>query len=418
MDTGEQLLENGAIAIPLLKWDGETHEEQKALDRFGFLFDAYEVPYWYYEILEMLRKFIMTGIVVYIYPDSPEQLACGFIVSIVFFILLLKTGPFVSPHIDVMQAVSLMTQAVTLFYGLMVSVQRLQNELKGEASGDTSVAMLALLILLHALIFLLPILTFMKDKGLWGKFKKWVAKKWGKKRGGQDARSETEAGESELQKAPENIVVEPETPQPPFPIPKWDDKNAQRATTMDGREMQNAPQNIAEQPDAPQAPFLVPAPAEIEGSSTTMWGGALPAAEVEASEMGEDGRRGERREAAQTQAETAETEGGRLSDVQLTEGAGKEARPVDVEFWVSPEEEAKGEKAETAAESPWGENTEELGAKGGQTEEAGAKEEQKGGDGVRGQRRLRDDGGGSPWPGDAAGLSPLVTDSVHGACAL
>eukprot|EP00961_Rhodomonas_salina_P298983 3938564-Rhodomonas_salina.1 len=39
---GEEMVFRGILALPLLRWDGETEEEQLVIDRIGFLFDACE----------------------------------------------------------------------------------------------------------------------------------------------------------------------------------------------------------------------------------------------------------------------------------------------------------------------------------------------------------------------------------------
>ncbi len=70
---------------------------------------------WYFEILELLRKFLLTGVLVFVYPDSPEQIACGFVVTCLFFVLYGKMNPFLQNGVNQLQNMSMLTQAITLF---------------------------------------------------------------------------------------------------------------------------------------------------------------------------------------------------------------------------------------------------------------------------------------------------------------
>ena len=65
-----QLLRDGIIAVPPQVWankdadvsdlDGLPNEEQVLMNRLGFIFLAYRVDYWWWESVEMFRKFLMS----------------------------------------------------------------------------------------------------------------------------------------------------------------------------------------------------------------------------------------------------------------------------------------------------------------------------------------------------------------------
>ena len=50
-------------------------KEELAILRLGFLLNAYQVETWYWELVEMIRKLLLTGILVVVYDGSPPQLA-------------------------------------------------------------------------------------------------------------------------------------------------------------------------------------------------------------------------------------------------------------------------------------------------------------------------------------------------------
>lgn len=57
----------------------------------------------------------MMGVINYIYPNSPQQLAAGFMVSFVSLLLAIYTAPFNNEKLNSMYQLSLMTQTLTLF---------------------------------------------------------------------------------------------------------------------------------------------------------------------------------------------------------------------------------------------------------------------------------------------------------------
>lgn len=106
----------------------------------------------------LTRVCVGSGLVVFLYRGSVQQVASGFFVTGVFLSGFLKVGPFSSKHLESLQALSLSAQAVTLFYGLMLSVGHLQPP---EGIGDhEAVVARWLVIVLNIAVFLLPALPF------------------------------------------------------------------------------------------------------------------------------------------------------------------------------------------------------------------------------------------------------------------
>ena len=70
------LQRRGVLPLPPLEWDGSLGSREKvAVDRMGFLLNAYQVSCWYWEMVELLRKLILTGILVVVYQGTPPHLA-------------------------------------------------------------------------------------------------------------------------------------------------------------------------------------------------------------------------------------------------------------------------------------------------------------------------------------------------------
>ena len=70
------LKSQGVLTLPAMEWDGSLGpREELAILRLGFLLNAYQVETWYWELVEMIRKLLLTGILVVVYDGSPPQLA-------------------------------------------------------------------------------------------------------------------------------------------------------------------------------------------------------------------------------------------------------------------------------------------------------------------------------------------------------
>ena len=65
----------GVLSLSPLEWDGNLgSREQIAIDRMVFLLNAYQVSCWYWEMVEILRKLILTGILVVVYQGTPPPI--------------------------------------------------------------------------------------------------------------------------------------------------------------------------------------------------------------------------------------------------------------------------------------------------------------------------------------------------------
>jgi hypothetical protein len=70
------LQRQGVLSLPSLEWDGGLGSRERiAIDRMGFLLNAYHVSCWYWEMVELVRKLILTGILVVVYQGTPPHLA-------------------------------------------------------------------------------------------------------------------------------------------------------------------------------------------------------------------------------------------------------------------------------------------------------------------------------------------------------
>ena len=66
-----------------IEWNGEFGEDEEwALSRAGFLIDQYEVDYWWFEGLEMLRKLLLTTLLIFLTEESVVQIVVALLAPV------------------------------------------------------------------------------------------------------------------------------------------------------------------------------------------------------------------------------------------------------------------------------------------------------------------------------------------------
>jgi len=118
------LANRGVIAVPVVGWDGKEPGEQEALDRISFIFQAYKVKYYYYELLEMTRKMLMIGAMGMFYPNLPQQFCTALAITIVWLVLGLRLQPWAHPGLNALNFFSLSFQALVLCQGLLTKISQ------------------------------------------------------------------------------------------------------------------------------------------------------------------------------------------------------------------------------------------------------------------------------------------------------
>jgi hypothetical protein len=89
----------------------------------------YDVRHWYFEILEMIRKLLMTSVIAFIYPRSSAQLAAALLLSVLSAVHVQYTRPFLDNKIGDTQTYALMAQSLTLLYGVMLLFQEIYSDM-------------------------------------------------------------------------------------------------------------------------------------------------------------------------------------------------------------------------------------------------------------------------------------------------
>ncbi|GMI06915.1 hypothetical protein TrLO_g13170 [Triparma laevis f. longispina] len=130
----------------------EIRSENEKLRDLRFLFDPYKPEFWYFEVVETLKRLMMTGVLSTINPGSFSQYAVGLIISILVFGLFCMVKPYNEARDNYVAILtSLQTVLILLFSFFMKTINEVQIE---EGAYDTA-GMDMVLILGYVLIVVL-----------------------------------------------------------------------------------------------------------------------------------------------------------------------------------------------------------------------------------------------------------------------
>ena len=153
------LQEEEILTVGKVAWD--SHDlapelERTAISCMGFLFVDYKVERWYFEIVEQLRKLMMTSVVVFLFPGSLYQLTAGIAVTFLGLVLCLTLKPYLRPRHNELQAACLSIQLVTLLYGVVLLANNPDNTGPIAPNGLSTIVLL-----LNISVLLIPVLQYL-----------------------------------------------------------------------------------------------------------------------------------------------------------------------------------------------------------------------------------------------------------------
>lgn len=169
-EKGLELEKSGMLAFQNLKWrDDGLIEEQNAIRRLGFLFLAYKVEVWWFEVLVMVQKLLLSSVLVFLYTGTASQVAIAFFITFAFLLLVLINRPFTNQQLQTLQVYALVTQALNMFFGIMLITAGFQ-ETAGTSTDDSFFPYL-LFILNLSVIFVPLIQMIVNSKALYLRLK-------------------------------------------------------------------------------------------------------------------------------------------------------------------------------------------------------------------------------------------------------
>jgi len=113
----------------------EDHpEHQHVHGKLAFLYQDYVPDAWYWELVLLIQKLMLTGVLVFIKPDSTSQLAVGFAVAVIFFVLHVRTGAYCEIKEYDLQFYATLSILTTLFGGILLKTDTQNEDAYGEVA--------------------------------------------------------------------------------------------------------------------------------------------------------------------------------------------------------------------------------------------------------------------------------------------
>ena len=101
-------------------YDKAAPDHERAHRWLGPFADQYEPKYYYFEVLVILRKLLLTGLVRLIAPGSPPQIMIALLVYVAYMCLVLKTAPFEEDLDDWLSFITECQLSLTMFIGFAI----------------------------------------------------------------------------------------------------------------------------------------------------------------------------------------------------------------------------------------------------------------------------------------------------------
>jgi hypothetical protein len=115
--------------------------------RTRFLWNDYELEYYYWEVVECIRRMFLTGFIVFIYPNTATQAAVGCVFAVVSMVLISWTQPHAERRDCMLYLASCIVIALSFYLMLMIRV-----DVSGENSQNQNAFSGVLIVLSIALV--------------------------------------------------------------------------------------------------------------------------------------------------------------------------------------------------------------------------------------------------------------------------
>ena len=88
-------------------------------DASEFLMSGIESECWYYEVTELVRKLLLSSVIIFVHPGTFVQIAAALLVCVGFMTNHFFSQPFIEGSADNLQSVCLVQLFLTLFAGMV-----------------------------------------------------------------------------------------------------------------------------------------------------------------------------------------------------------------------------------------------------------------------------------------------------------
>ena len=158
------------IGIPLysfyMLWTNKKHlhdvKSKKHVivrNELGSLYMQYEKPYWYWELIEMLRKIILTGAIIVVGNGDSFQIFVALLVQFFYILLMDRLVPYELDRDDVVQFIASSQLFLTLLVGLVIKLRVNNTKEPLQANADENHAYGVALIVLNMSVIVTAVMS-------------------------------------------------------------------------------------------------------------------------------------------------------------------------------------------------------------------------------------------------------------------
>jgi hypothetical protein len=93
----------------------------RVVTRLGFIYSAYTEQAWWYELVELMRRFILNGLIGVLTTNSLGQIVCGIMLCFFFLITILWVRPYKLRSDRALAVIAHISLFITLFGGMLLN---------------------------------------------------------------------------------------------------------------------------------------------------------------------------------------------------------------------------------------------------------------------------------------------------------
>jgi hypothetical protein len=89
---------------------------------------SYKEDFFWFEPIDLVRKLLLSSVIVFLARGSPLQTVIGLLISVFFHILHAQLNPYKEPLHNILQHASMAVTSLTLVAGLCIQLQAVSPE--------------------------------------------------------------------------------------------------------------------------------------------------------------------------------------------------------------------------------------------------------------------------------------------------
>jgi len=97
-------------------FDEDHYDYYSTRRQYGGVFAAYEADYWYWEVIEQIKKVLLTGFLIIVAKGSSVQILVAEVITAIYLLAMVRTVPYHSDADDLLQSIA----SICLLFTLMI----------------------------------------------------------------------------------------------------------------------------------------------------------------------------------------------------------------------------------------------------------------------------------------------------------